>query len=297
VASRSHGGVDFADIQYQYPMGRQNRERTMPFVKTGDITTHYEQFGTGKPVVFAHGLAGHCEREADWAKMLSGRGYSAIVYSVRGHGKSTPCDDPSKYRFDVLAGDLEHFLDTLGIDRCIVGGGSMGAAITLTFALRNPERVAGLIQLMPAFGSAPNQMLVDGFAAVAQVVYSRGAEEAVRLLFQALEPLAAQERAQPGFMQDLIDQWSSHDPASLATAMRAIPAQSPFESIDDLTSLELPVLVVAGHDDPIHPLAVAKAYCRRLPDCRLVCVRSTAQMRERPAAIASLVAHFADSCT
>lgn len=268
----------------------------MPFAKTGDIETHYESFGDGPPIVFVHGLGGHCEREAIWAEKAGTLGFRVIVYSVRGHHRTSPCRDPSKYGLDMLATDLGRLLDALSIDRCVIGGGSMGAAIALAFALRNTDRVWGLVQFSPAFGAAPNRLLVEGFRAIAQIVRQRGAEEAVRLLFEALEPLAAQERQNPGLMQDLMDQWSVHDRDSFATIMETLPSQSPFESIDDLASLDVPVLVVAGHDDPIHPLSVAKAYCRRLPDVRLICLDPAARLPERPEITASLVTDFARVC-
>ncbi len=268
----------------------------MPFVETGEIRTHYEVFGTGPPIVFAHGLGGRCEREIDWARRAASLGCTVIVYSVRGHGKTTPCDDPSAYTFPSLASDLEKFLDALDISRCVLGGGSMGAAITLSFSLRNPERVLGLMQVMPAFGSSPNQLISNGFRALASVIRNRGAEEAVRMLFNNLEALAAHERANPGMMSDLIEQWSAHEQESFATAMETLPSQSPFGSIDDLRQLKAPVLVVAVHDDPIHPLEVALAYCRRFPDRRLVCLKPLLRSEQAAAAIATLAASFAKMC-
>ena len=51
-----------------------------------------------------------------------------------------------------------------------------------------------------------------------------------------------------------------------------VPRSRPFESLDQLESLEVPVLVVASRDesDPGHPFAVAGEYVRRLPRAELV---------------------------
>ena len=51
-----------------------------------------------------------------------------------------------------------------------------------------------------------------------------------------------------------------------------MPRSRPFESLDELESLDVPTLVVASHDeaDPGHPYAAAAAYAERLPRARLI---------------------------
>ena len=60
-------------------------------------------------------------------------------------------------------------------------------------------------------------------------------------------------------------------PEAVADALRVVPRSLPF-SLDDLASLEPPVLVVGSRDeaDPGHPLAVAEEYVRRLPRAELL---------------------------
>jgi pimeloyl-ACP methyl ester carboxylesterase len=69
------------------------------------------------------------------------------------------------------------------------------------------------------------------------------------------------------------DRLSLHrDPAAVAEALRQVPGSSPFEDLSELEFLELPVLVVASHDeaDPGHPYAVAQQWAERLPQATLV---------------------------
>jgi hypothetical protein len=58
----------------------------------------------------------------------------------------------------------------------------------------------------------------------------------------------------------------------VAQALREVPRDVPFESLDELEFLDLPALVVASYDeaDPGHPFAVAEAYAERLPNARLI---------------------------
>jgi pimeloyl-ACP methyl ester carboxylesterase len=58
----------------------------------------------------------------------------------------------------------------------------------------------------------------------------------------------------------------------VADALRVVPRSRPFESLDQLDGIDVPVLVVGSRDkaDPGHPLAVAEEYARRLPHARLL---------------------------
>jgi pimeloyl-ACP methyl ester carboxylesterase len=57
----------------------------------------------------------------------------------------------------------------------------------------------------------------------------------------------------------------------VADALRVVPRSHPF-ALDDLNTLDVPVLVVGDRDeaDPGHPLAVAEEYARRLPRSELL---------------------------
>jgi 3-oxoadipate enol-lactonase len=51
-----------------------------------------------------------------------------------------------------------------------------------------------------------------------------------------------------------------------------VPRSRPFDSLDQLEGIDVPVLVVGSRDDadPGHPIAVAEEYARRLSRARLL---------------------------
>jgi hypothetical protein len=66
---------------------------------------------------------------------------------------------------------------------------------------------------------------------------------------------------------------SAHDhPDAVADALKVVPRSRPFESIEELTSIEAPTLVIASRDeaDPGHPLAVGERYAQAIPSARLI---------------------------
>lgn len=266
----------------------------MPHIPTNGISTHYEIIGEGRPVVFAHGLGGAADREVEWAGHAAESGYQIIVYSARGHGKSTPVTDPSLYSFDNFTDDLLALIDHLEIDDATFGGGSMGAAITLAFTLRHPERVKALMQFGPAFGEDSTGPVGDAFAMFADVVETEGVDRAIDLIISSLPDLQKRVANDPGMIDDLREQWSMHEPASFVAAMRGVPRGHPFNRLEDLESISVPTLIVATEEDPIHPMSVAKAYHKRIPSSELLAVEPDPPLYRRPKDMAAVVTDFLD---
>lgn len=115
----------------------------MPTVQTNDIETYYEQRGEGPVAVFVHAaLVDH----SMWAPQLDALGdeYTAIVYDVRGHGR-TGGSAVESYSIDLFVQDLEAFLAALDLERPVLCGGSTGGTIAQAYAARHPDRIAGLV--------------------------------------------------------------------------------------------------------------------------------------------------------
>jgi hypothetical protein len=60
-------------------------------------------------------------------------------------------------------------------------------------------------------------------------------------------------------------------PEALVEALREVPRSRPFEALEELSAVEVPVLVIASNDDadPGHPYEAAAAYAEALPAARL----------------------------
>ena len=53
--------------------------------------------------------------------------------------------DVEDISFDAMVADLESIIDASGFERVVLLGVSQGCAISVAYAVRHPERVAGLI--------------------------------------------------------------------------------------------------------------------------------------------------------
>jgi pimeloyl-ACP methyl ester carboxylesterase len=103
--------------------------------------------GGALPVVFVHSIAGN---STHWAKQLEHlrQNRRAVVLDLRGHGRSEPPEN-GDYSIAGMASDVAAVLDTLGLDRVVLVGHSMGGGVALTYAGANPHRVAGLVLVDP----------------------------------------------------------------------------------------------------------------------------------------------------
>ena len=106
------------------------------YVQANGIRIHYTRTGGDKPpVVLCHGStdAGLCWTPV--ARALEAD-YDVVMPDARGHGLSEAPD--SGYDHATRAADLAGFVEALKLDRPVVGGHSMGASQTLSFAAAYP---------------------------------------------------------------------------------------------------------------------------------------------------------------
>jgi pimeloyl-ACP methyl ester carboxylesterase len=114
-------------------------------VDVGGLRLHGLEWGdTGRPALcLLHGGAAH----AHWFDRVAGAfadRFHVLALDQRGHGESQ-WSVPPAYATEDFAGDLAAVADTMGWDRFVVVGHSMGGHNSLAFAAWHPERVRGLV--------------------------------------------------------------------------------------------------------------------------------------------------------
>ncbi|MBO0780042.1 MAG: alpha/beta hydrolase [Ktedonobacteraceae bacterium] len=124
------------------PMNSPARDELL---SSGDLTFHVVQWGTaGEPVIFIHGLTANAHCFQAFADALA-NDHRVFAYDLRGRGLSAK--PASGYSIPIHATDLLNLLDTLGLERPVVAGHSLGAFIALYFATHHPDRLSKLILL------------------------------------------------------------------------------------------------------------------------------------------------------
>jgi 2-hydroxy-6-oxonona-2,4-dienedioate hydrolase len=116
-------------------------------VETRHGPMQYALAGAGPPILMIHGSGGGFDQALAMGRPLIDLGYRMVAPSRFGFlGTPRPADAGHTAQADAFV-DL---LDELGIERVAVVGGSAGAVPAISFAIRYPERCAGLVALVPA---------------------------------------------------------------------------------------------------------------------------------------------------
>ncbi len=226
-----------------------------------------EVVGEGPPAVLCHGLTGTRHQILDLIGPVAAA-FTVVAYDARGHGESSlPPGAPLTW--DALVADLDAVMEHFGLSGCVVGGASMGAATTLRYAARRPDKVGRLLQLLPALTWGRNILLERLFALQATIVERYGIDDLIEITLS--DPmLARMEVVRPGIAAEIKRDMHAHDPANLPRLLREIPADPLFETRDEyrgaLGSLEMPVCVLAFPEDPVHPIKIARDYAEHIPD-------------------------------
>src|SRR5260221_4841113 len=127
----------------------------MPMLTTDDgVRLHYEEAGSGTPVVFVHEFAGDHRSWEPQVRHFSRR-YRCIAYNARGYPPSDVPEDFERYSQARARDDIRATLDALRIERAHIVGLSMGANATLHFGLTYPQRALSLTFAGGGYGPHP----------------------------------------------------------------------------------------------------------------------------------------------
>jgi pimeloyl-ACP methyl ester carboxylesterase len=224
----------------------------MPFATTDDgVRLHYEETGSGTPLVFVHEFAGDA---GSWEPQLRhfGRRYRAVAYCARGYPPSDIPPDPASYSQARATDDIAAILDAIGVERAHVCGLSMGGFATLHFGLRHPKRALSLCVAGCGYGAEPETrerfraeadtatalLQADGMVKFAE----RYAYGPTRVQFEAKDP-----RGFAAFRQAL----AQHSALGSANTQRGVQKARPslYDLTDEMAKMDMPVLILTGDED------------------------------------------------
>ena len=109
----------------------------------------FEEAGIGPALLLGHGTMMDRTMFADQLAGLSDT-YRVVAFDHRARTENWR----GPYDLDDLADDVVALLNSLDIERCVLGGMSMGGFMALRFALRHQDRLDGLV-LIDTMAAAP----------------------------------------------------------------------------------------------------------------------------------------------
>jgi non-heme chloroperoxidase len=232
----------------------------MPFITTSDgVEIFYKDWGSGQPVVMAHGWPLSSDSWEAQQLYLADNGFRAIAHDRRGHGRSTQVWDGND--MDHYADDLAALIEALDLrDVILVGFSTGGGEVTRYIGRHGTERVAKLILVsaVPPFmlltDDNPGGVPIEVFDGIRAGVLADRSQ-----FFKDLSaPFYGANRPGAKVSQGLRDSfWLQSMLAGFKNVYDCIKAFSETDQTEDLKKFEMPTLIIHGDDDQIVPIGAA----------------------------------------
>ena len=230
----------------------------MPVATLRGQRIHYEDSGgAGLALVLSHGFLEDSSMFDAQLRHLRPR-HRVITWDQRGHGSTVSTSEPFTY-WDS-ADDLAALLDHLGVHRAVVGGMSQGGFISLRFALRYPDRTAGLVLIDTQSGQEDPDK-VEQYDVMHEVWTGAGPSD--QLLEMVAAIIVGNKRPESA---EWIAKWKNLDPAKLTYVYR--PLMDRDDITDRMGEIRAPALVIHGTDDVAIDMSMAEKLCESLSACR-----------------------------
>ncbi len=243
----------------------------MKRANVNSVALRYEVSGSGPTLVWLHGLMGSIDRArafGEGVEALAERGVRLVTYEARGHGESGYTENEADYTWSAHASDMLALMDALGIERAHIGGGSMGAGISVMLALDHPERVEKLVLLAPPPLADTIDTAQQLFCGLASLIEAVGREQAAEIVMQL--PQFAELKDGDPKQHDLMREWlRTVHPQATPFAIRGL-LNGPALPLERFAEVRVPTLIVAHPDDPIHPVSTAEKLHEAIAGSKLV---------------------------
>jgi class 3 adenylate cyclase/pimeloyl-ACP methyl ester carboxylesterase len=267
--------IDAAGSPASRVLTAANLKQDIRYCRASDgVRLAYARVGTGPPLLRSAHWLGHLEYDWElpiYRHFLIGLAstFSLVRYDARGNGLSDW--DVGELSLDAWVRDMETVADAAGLSRFPLLGFSQGCAVSITFAIRHPERVSHLI-LYGGFATGanknPNLTAEDRERLAAMKTLMKlgwGSDDPTfrQLFTSSMLPSATKEQT------DAFNEFQRVS-ASAESAVRYVETVAEFDVRALLPQIKVPTLVMHVRDDMRVPVASSREMAAGIPDARFV---------------------------
>jgi pimeloyl-ACP methyl ester carboxylesterase/DNA-binding winged helix-turn-helix (wHTH) protein len=258
------------------PQGRPPIQ-DVTFCRTADqVHLAVAATGNGLPVVKTANWLNHIEYDWQspvWSPLIShlSNRFRLIRYDERGNGLSDW--NVQELSFEAFVRDLEAVVDSLNLPRFALLGVSQGAAVSIAYATRHPERVSRLVL-------CGGYVLGHRKRADAHEIAQREAlEQLIKLGWGQDNPAFRQVFTSlfiPGGTPEQMQWWNELQKISTSpeNAIRLSAALGEIDVSKELSQVKVPTLVMHSRGDARVPFDQGLRLAREIPGARFVALES-----------------------
>ena len=250
------------------------------------LSIHVGKNDSSEPaLVFLHYWGGTSRTWNEVIAFLQNR-FTTVAYDARGWGKSDK--SLAGYALNDLADEALSLVQTLGIQRYVLVGHSLGGKVAQLIASRNPEGLEGLVLVAPA---PPTPVRLPEQMRESQIHAYDNPEN----VHQTIGLLSARMPS-PTIVQQIVeDSMSGSREATLAW-----PTASILEDISaEIYKIDVPTLVIAGELDQLDSVEQHKReVVGRIRNAQLAIIKGSGHLVpvDEPSQLAQQIAAFMETC-
>lgn len=289
---RSELPVSELEADYFTPQSR--------YIQLSDAKLHIRQRGSGPHVLLIHGSFSSLHTWAAWEDSLAQK-YNTVSVDLPGHGLTGPSLS-QVYTLDQYANLMFELADSLKWDRFFVAGNSMGGGVSWKMALKDPERIRGMV-LVDAVGDM--RFTDENGKSVKPMIFKMIENKIIAKAFTRLSPRFFTKMNMDEVFYDtkkitpeLVDRYYlllRREGNRDATVKRINQTQT--QDMSGLKNLKTPTLIIWGKEDRWIPLSTADRFLELMPHAQLEVFENAGHvpMEEIPAETVQPVMRFLQS--
>ena len=241
----------------------------------GAMRFHYLDWGgNGHPILFLHG-GGINAHTWDVVSLMLRERYHCIALDQRGHGDSewSPAID---YGVATQVGDVEGFIEKLGLANPVLVGQSMGGLNSIAYAIRHSAKMKGLVvvDVGPEINSAGTQRIRE-FSSTPELESLEAFLERAVKFNPIRDPRVLRRSLFYNLRQLPTGKWSlKHDQRRASDDSWRIAAEQRERILRDVSNISCPTLIVRGGKSDVLSDDAAERFAHMLPHARWVRVEN-----------------------
>jgi len=250
----------------------------MPQLNIRGIRLHYDDRGSGQPIVFVHG---HPFNHTMWQYQIShfSKEYRLIMPDLRGYGRTEVTS--GRVMLDEMALDILHLLESLQIEQAIFCGLSMGGQIVLDFYRMFPHKVTALIIVdSDARGETPEsyRQRLQKAASILETGMKQHTDDTIH------QYIAAASMKNVPVYAHLYEMMTTTTAEGAAAAHKGRGERRDHLSL--LPHIQVPTLIVVGEEDFFTPEPIARLMSDAIPGAQLAVIAGAGHLpnMEKPEA-------------
>lgn len=242
---------------------------------------YYEEFGRGKVITLLHGFP---LDHTIWLEIVPWleRHARMILPDLRGHGKSP--SPQGTYTMQTMAEDVINVWDSLGIEKSILVGHSMGGYISLAAAITYPERLSGLILLASHTYADSSKKKAERMETIKEIEKNDDVTILTRMFTKLSYNNEIVEKSQAIIKKA--------NPVGVCGALAGMAERGDLTQV--LSDLEIPAMMIAGRDDQMVAIKTSRAIAAQMKKPWLVEIPQAGHlpMQEQPMAVTDALRKF-----